>query len=295
MKNITKESAEVLKVLSYYQVFRHPLRFEEIHKLLLIPISKEDLQEVIDQLQYEKKIYFHKDHYCLVDDQGIVERRIQGEQLTATLIPKAKKIGKLISRFPFVRFVGISGSLSKGFADAKTDFDFFIVTAKNRLWITRSILHLFKKLAYLVNMQKCFCMNYFIDDTDLEIEDKNIFVMYEIATLIPVYNSSYYNKFKTSNHWVRQMLPQFEYKKSNISDRKSIIKTIAETCLHILPLNMLNRWLMKLTDYKWKRKWRKANYPMEDYDLAFRTRINISKNHPKNHQKLLLTKLSDFL
>lgn len=289
------ESTEVLKVLSYYNVFRHPLKFEEIHKLILISISKEELKETLDHLIYNEKVFYIKGYYSLSSDSNHIQRRVNGEKLANNLLPKAKRIAGLIALFPFVRFVGISGSLSKAYADENSDFDYFIITAKNRLWIARTILHLFKKITFMFNKQKCFCMNYFIDDSDLEIEDKNIFVLYELATLIPVYNSSYYWKFKNSNYWVKQMLPQFDYRKQEISDRKPIIKSITETCMSILPLNYLNRLLMKITDLKWRRKWKKANYPMQDYDLAFRTRINISKNHPKNHQKLLLTKLSDFL
>jgi len=45
---------------------------------------------------------------------------------------------------------------------------------------------------------------------------------------------------------------------------------------------------MKLTDTWWRYKWRKKNYPMQDYDLAMKTRIYVSKNHPANYQKKVL-------
>lgn len=291
----TSLQREIFKVLTYFQVFKHPLRIDEIYIYINIKIELNTLREALNDLINNKEIYLIKEHYCLYDDVILVDNRIAGELKAKILLVKATRIGRLLSFFPFVRFVGISGSLSKGYADEHTDFDYFIITSTNRLWICRTILHLFKKFSFLLNRQKYFCMNYFIDESSLDLEDKNIYVMYEIATMIPVYNKESYDKFIKANYWVKQKLPQFDYSYNDIYKHNSIIKLIFEKALGLVPLNRLNRLLMKMTDYKWKRKWRKADYPAEDYEHAFRTRINISKNHPKNYQKLLLKKLSDFL
>ncbi len=268
---------------------------EEIHLLLLVKISKEELDEQLECLLGEGKIFKYKKYFMLDNDKSMVQKRIEGELCANKVIPKAKGVGTFLSYFPFVRFVGISGSLSKGYADENSDFDFFIVTAKNRLWVCRTLLHLFKKATFIFNKQKYFCMNYFVDETAMHIADNNIYAMYEITSLIPVYNAEVYNRFISQNKWVSARLPQFIPKQHNVKSHNNILKSVVEFGLHILPLSSLNQVLMKLTDNKWKKKWNKANYPMEEYDLAFRTRINISKNHPKNHQKSVLNKLSHFL
>jgi hypothetical protein len=285
---------EVLKVLAYFDIFMHPLSSDEILRFLPISATENEVLERLNQLQDQKKVYCLNKYYSLREEKIMEEKRTEGERKANELLKKAFKAGGLISRFPFVRFVGISGSLSKGYADQKTDFDFFIVTASNRLWICRTFLHLFKKLTFLVNKQNYFCMNYFIDETNLEIEDKNIFVLYEIATLLPVYNAAVYDSFISQNKWVMEQLPQFNPNKKEIPYATPQLKKFMELILGIFPLQLLNRAFMKVTDFKWRRKWEKAKYPMEDYGLAFRTRINISKNHPKNYQKLILKHLSDF-
>ena len=58
----------------------------------------------------------------------------------------------------------MSGSLSKHFADEKSDIDFFIITSANRLWIARTCMHLFKKVSYIAGKQHWFCMNYYVDE-----------------------------------------------------------------------------------------------------------------------------------
>jgi hypothetical protein len=283
---------EILKVLTYFGIFRHPLLLDEILSLLLTTTSKNELLNELLILVNQELISEKNGYYFLGNDVSSIQKRLIGEVKAANILPKAKKVGILISYFPFVRFVGISGSLSKGYADDKTDYDYFVITSKNNLWICRSILHLFKKLTFLAGKQHCFCMNYFVDESAIEIKDKNIFAMYEITSLIPVYNSAVYSNFTESNIWVKNKLPQFNYKKFEIKNHNNLIKRAIEIILSVFPLSIINKALMKITDYKWKRKWTKEKYPMNEYDLAFRTRINISKNHPKNHQKFVLSKLS---
>ncbi len=292
--NHTDLRNEILKVVSYYALFKHPLLMDEIYRLLQIKTEREVFDICFNEMLADGYLYMHHNYYSTIDEANLVTKRVMGEKKAAELMPKAILCARFISIFPFVKFVGISGSLSKCYADTKTDFDFFIVTSTNRLWICRTLLHLFKKCTFVINRQHYFCMNYFIDESSYAIEDKNLFVRYELAHLVPVYNSENYQKLMLANAWVKSEMPQFMFYEKALTNYQSVLKTIAEICLRILPLNKLNTFLMRLTDNKWRRKWKYANYPMEDYELAFRTRINISKNHPMNHQKSILTQLSKF-
>lgn len=284
----------ILKVLHYYAIFKHPLKSEELIQYLQIKSACESFDAALHMLIDTGKVFQLDIYYSTENNSNFVTKRVNGENKAAALLPKAMRCGRIIAKFPFVRFVGISGSLSKGYADEKTDFDFFIITSKNRLWIARTFLHLFKKITFLFNREKYFCMNYFIDETQMEIEDKNIFVQFELATLLPVYNQNLYLQFIEQNQWVRNNMPQFEFTRKANYNGANKLKTFIEICMRMLPLDRLNRFLMTITDNKWRRKWEKAKYPMEDYELAFRTRINVSKNHPMNYQKLILSKLSEF-
>ncbi len=116
----------------------------------------------------------------------MVKRRQQGNLRAEQLLPKAMKIGRFLSVFPYVRGIGISGSLSKMYAHEKADFDFFIITKANRLWIARTFMHLFKKLTFLTGKQHYYCMNYYLDEKALKLRDQNIYTAVEAITLIPV-------------------------------------------------------------------------------------------------------------
>ena len=85
--------------------------------------------------------------------------------------------------FPFVRGVFLSGSISKGFMSESDDIDYFIITAPGRLWLTRTLLILFKKI-FLFNSFRNFCLNYFIDSENLYIPEHNRYTATEIVFLI---------------------------------------------------------------------------------------------------------------
>jgi hypothetical protein len=191
-----------------------------------------------------------------------------------------------------VKFVGISGSLSKGYASEDSDFDFFILTSENRLWICRTILHLFKKMTFLFGQQHRFCMNYFVDVSRPELEEKNIYTAIELSSLIPVAGSDIYKILMQRNSWVKKFLPNRyqPFYKSTITDRNFLGKGLLEL-LFSLGGNVMNTRLMHFTDKRWRKKWTKKHFVKEDYELAFKTTLYHSKNHPGNHQKKMLEQL----
>jgi hypothetical protein len=289
MEQITQD-IEPLVLLKYFSIFRHPLTLEELLRFSSDRETSEGLAQYLLDLERAGTIKQVEGYYFYDGDESCLHKRREGERKAAALIPRAKAIGRMIALFPFVKFVGISGSLSKGYANDTTDFDFFIVTSRNTLWICRTMLHLVKKMSFLFKKQHWFCMNYFIDDQHLELEEQNIFTQIELSTLIPVYNTDMYHLLLLKN---KKNLPNLGNLPVRIQYTPQLGKYIDQ---YNEPANKwwspLNRFFMKLTDRKWRKKWQKRGYPQEDYALAFKTTPHISKNHPKNYQKLILKQLN---
>ena len=97
--------------------------------------------------------------------------------------------------------------MSKFYASENPDIDYFIITDPDRLWIARSLLHLFKKLTFITGHQHFYCMNYFIDTKALEITHPNLYSAIEVATLLPVYNIEMLRQFFIANAWAWEFLP----------------------------------------------------------------------------------------
>jgi predicted nucleotidyltransferase len=256
------------------------------------------LQNLYDHTEFEialqalvnnSSIFKLDEFYSLQNNYAIVNRRITGNNKAQQLLQNAEKIISLLSKFPFVRGIAVSGSISKNFADNRSDIDLFIITSPNRLWIARTFLHCFNKLTFLVNKQHFFCMNYFVDEDHLEIAEKNIYTATEIATLIPLQGNSVFKKFYSRNAWIKMYLPN---KYMRVSTEKKIketwIKWLIESVLNNCPGNMLDNMLMKITSKRWLKKTPDRKLNTRDIVLEMSATKSCAKPDPKNFQNKII-------
>src|SRR5580700_11330519 len=198
---------DILATLAYFNLFDYPLRKSEIFIFLGHCDDFPEFECGLRELQNESAIFKIGEFYSLHNNYSLASRRYRGNEKATVMLRKADKAASILSAFPFVRGIAVSGSLSKYFADENTDIDFFIITSANRLWIARTFLHIFKKFTYLLNMQDLFCMNYFIDEAELGIIEKNIYTATEIATILPLSGSKIFDAFFKANTWARSFFP----------------------------------------------------------------------------------------
>jgi hypothetical protein len=280
----------VIKTLLYFDIFNYPLKDKEVfHFLGMNSISGKDVTEVLENLVKNSYLFRFGEIYCLHPERSIVDRRLKGNETAKRFLPLAKEKAKLIAKFPFIRAVMASGSLSKGYMDEKSDLDFFIVTAPGRLWIARTLLVLYKRL-FLGNSHQYFCVNYFVDENHLQIEEKNLFTATEIATVIPLYNAACYERLQHENSWVRKIFPNYE--PMSLTDVEPYaLNGFRKNCERFIDLlgNWLEQWCMHLHTKRLKRIYEKS-YDTADFNVAFKSKKYTSKNHPNNYQKKVITK-----
>ncbi len=279
---------QVLNTLLYFDIFNYPLKASEIFKFLKTKLNTmQDVDRSLNDLADRKYVFRFGDFYCMQNSEEPVKRRIKGNAEAEKWMHVAFKKAQFISRFPFVRAVLASGSLSKGYMDEKSDLDFFIVTAPGRLWIARTLLVLYKRV-FLLNSHKQFCVNYFVDSEHLEIEEKNLFTATELITLVPLYDYGLYRSILKSNPWVTGFFPNFRPPiPGEGSDRRPHrLKRLSEFLL--MPVAQgLDRFFMAITLRRWKKMYG-SRYSRADFAIAFKTRRYVSKNHPNHYQKKIL-------
>ena len=278
-------SQSALKALLYYDIFQYPLTSKEVfHFMSTNHVTHEEVVETLNDLSAKGYIFERDKFYSVRDSKELIERRVKGNNEAQKWIHPAERQAKLIYSFPFVRAVMVSGSLSKNYMDDKSDLDFFIITAPQRLWIARTLLIIYKKIV-LFNSHKYFCVNYFIDNDHLEIEEKNIFTATELATLIPLCGNPYYEDLFERNKWLKNFLPNHQLKpiNNNLPIQNNFKKTIERT-IDFLGGSRWDTFFMDLTNRRWRRMY-SNKYSNEDFKIAFKTNKYASKNHPKYYQK----------
>lgn len=284
---------DVVKTLLYFDLFEYPLTIVEIK--LFSQFSLEEIQLALKNLIEKKHIYKLHNFYATTQKTCRIERREKGNKKAREILKKAKKVSKLISQFPFVEGVFVSGSLSKGYFGEDDDIDYFIVTSPNRLWIARTLLVAYKKI-FLFNSKKYFCVNYFMSSNALRIEEQNRFTATEFTTLIPMSGNGIYQKLQQENPWVLDYFPNYDQEKKSNPIKRKTLKRISEYLLNGKIGNGLEKKFMKITKNHQQKKFKQLQ--KTDFDIAFKGNKNTSKHHPDNHQKrvikLLNEKISSF-
>jgi hypothetical protein len=266
------------------------LKLDEIYNFY----PHKDREKVETELNYllEKSIIFKVGDYYLTDcDPECIEKRQRGNAMAAGALIKAEDKAAFISKFPFVEAVGVSGSLSKGYYDDKSDIDFFVITKPNKVWIARTFLMLYKKI-FLLNSRKYFCINYFMSAADLEVQEKNRFTATEIRTLIPFQGKKALTEFYKSNGWVSSMFGAFCPGLDNIPNiKKPLPVKLAEVILDNKLGDLLDHAFKSVTLQFWTVKFRKME--RDDFKVALKSTKNVSKHHPLNFQKKVILSLND--
>lgn len=290
---LSERASAAIRTLLYFDIFRYPLTAEEI--AYAIPGEKPSLLEVrrtLSQLVKDGLIRQRDGFYFVGTDDSIVPRRQRGNALAELRLAKARQVSRFIGKFPFVRAVMVSGSLSKHYMEPDSDIDYFIVTKPGRLWIARTMLILYKKL-FLRNSRKNFCVNYFVDTDHLEIEDKNAFTATECAWLLPTYNAQVYREFRAANAWADAWYPNFGPRDTGAchAENRSWIRRAGEFLLSGAPGRWLDTWCLRRTLKRWEKKF--PHFDQRKFEVTLRSRKYVSKHHPADYQARVIGKLNE--
>ncbi|WP_293896004.1 nucleotidyltransferase domain-containing protein [Flavobacterium sp.] len=280
---------ETLKTILYFSIFRYPLKIEEIHSYTNY-IHLSETENELQHLIAEKILSKVDEFYVYGSDLDSVTKRLRGNLRAKKALVKAYQKSKLISKFPYVEAVGISGSLSKGYYDEESDIDFFVITKPNKLWICRTLLMLYKKI-FLLDSRKYFCVNYFVSSNQMEIEEKNRFTATELKTLIPMHGKTIFEQFYNSNKWVNEYFSKFEPQINTVSDTpKTFFSRLIELTFNTKIGSVSDSVFKVITLKKWKSKFHFMNE--EDFKIALKTTRTVSKHNPSNFQKKVILSLN---
>ncbi|MBL6964564.1 MAG: hypothetical protein ISR55_12130 [Bacteroidetes bacterium] len=294
--SLTKNEQSLIKMLLYYDVFDHPLTKDELNNSFNSN-SGASMEENLSRLSELNMIDSVDGYYYLSGKRNLVNERREEELALGKYLRIARLMTKIIASCPFVKGVSLSGSISKGRIYKRSDIDFFIIAEKGKLYISRTLLTLFKKI-FLFNSYKYFCLNYFVDTASLEFKNQNRYAATETITLIPTYNDPLFDQLIAANKWVEALFPSFKRKDSRyvIPNRIRPLKWIFEFLLRNSFGNWIDNFLMKQTDKYRRRKF--AFMQIENYDHSFQTSKSVSRHHPDNfHNNAMINfirKLEEF-
>lgn len=231
-------------------------------------ISK--IKEILEKSGKLKESISHKNgFYFLRWRDDLIEVRKERYLLAEKKYRKLLKIAKILAHLPFVKSIAVADGLSYSNSKKEDDIDLFIITAKNRIWLVRFlsilVLKLFRARPTLANKKDKICLSFFISEEALNLNRimlpekgglPDVYFIYWLAWLYPIYDEGIWQKFIEANSWIRNHLPNY-FSQEPILRRKIVLKPIGRFSkrfcekIHLGVFNDLSekfhRWLqMKL-------------------------------------------------
>lgn len=139
-------------------------------------------------------------------------RRISNSKLLL-----AKRLLKKISWTPWIKYIGVSGSVGFMTANEGDDIDVFIVSAAGRLWLTRLLDSVIlglpgqKRRVGGKKVTNKLCINYYVSEERLEFRKRDFFTALELVNLRGVFNEKFINRIYSENKWIRRFFPGLRF------------------------------------------------------------------------------------
>jgi hypothetical protein len=126
--------------------------------------------------------------------------------------------------------LAVTGSAAAGNAEKTADIDIFVISAKDRVWLTRGFTALILKLLNMYSKNGeagKICPNLFVDEKSLAWpkEKQNLYVARDCVTMLPLVDrDNTYFKFMDKNPWIADHFAHFksDYKPPRKADRNTV-------------------------------------------------------------------------
>jgi hypothetical protein len=197
----------ILRTLLYSDLFDYPLTPAEVaHYLIGQPGTADEVRTCLGQSRWlADRVIWIGGYLALRGREALIARRLDRAATSDLLWQRARRFVRVLSVFPFVRMIAVTGSLAMQNSDAHDDIDVLIVTAPDRVWLTRAL-----SIALVYAGKLCgdtLCPNYVISERALALERHTLFVAHEFAQMVPVYGLAVYDRMRAVNPWVQCVLP----------------------------------------------------------------------------------------
>lgn len=250
---LSKCEKSVYKTLSYFAIFNYPVSLYRLATFLISdePYTVSQLQSALKTLQQAKIVTEHKGLYSLKGGKKVdtVARCL----LSLEALRQAGAVSEVLSKIPWIKLLCVTGSCAAFNKEETGDIDVFIVSARNRVWLTRLFTVLVLKVLNIYRTDTSYvnklCPNLIVAEDAMSWEhDKNVFVAHEICAMHPVLDrENTYFKFLSQNLWVRSYFPNFMFSPvaAEGESKPAFLLDYVETALMKLQLLYMKRHLTK--------------------------------------------------
>jgi hypothetical protein len=268
----------VLRTVLYYDIFRHPLAVEE-----LAWMAAGDPGVALAALEGRLE---RRGRWVYRAGRGAtVEARLARAKKAEKLWPAARRAGRILAGFPWVRAVLVTGGLSKNSVGDDADVDFMLVVEPGRVWTAKSALQAFRRVMP-DPVRECFCTNYLIAADRLAVDEHDVYTAMELATAVPLHGAATCAALLDANPWARRFVPGLGWSRARAVRAPTHAPSPLARVVEPLVGATAERWSLRTWDRYWNRK-----YDFLDEATRaqrFKRRADVSTNHLHDFRQWVL-------
>ncbi|MCL5003881.1 MAG: hypothetical protein M1352_01265 [Patescibacteria group bacterium] len=212
---------EILKTVLYFDIFDYPLSLAEIARFLhaKIPVPFVEVEVSLRNLVNRDELEGFGGYYFIKGRRDLVDKRQRRRLISEKKVRSVAAYLNIIFRLPWIKMVALTGAVAMFNSEESGDVDVLIVTARNRLWLSRMIIFLFLEFVGRKRNDKkrpssrSICINVWCDENNLAVpkEEHDLVLAHEVAQVRVLYNrGKTYERFLEANLWLNNFLPNWK-------------------------------------------------------------------------------------
>ncbi len=244
---------------------------DQLYTYLRVKMPRIEFDSVLDDLFSQNLI---SEYNGFIYSQKLQVKHEQRRQWSQAINQKYKFYIKIIALLPWTRFIGLTGSNSFESCSQDDDLDIFIISRKDRLWLSYLYIIIVCKL---FRKRRVLCVNYLVDENNLSLSKKTYYTGVQLMQMIPVYNEMFKQKIIEANPWIVECLPNLngQYKTNQFYPDKTIGKS---------GLQIFQGVLQKLNKVIFNKYYRRIAKKYPDYlGSSMILEEGVAKLHHRDH------------
>ena len=251
----------ILFTVAYFSAFDYPLTSFELWRHL---IDRAELKTSVSYLELLRtlkhkplvfKLARKNGFITLKNEVHLIDEHLAKHKLSLGNIKVLKRWAKAFLWLPYIRGIFLTGTLSMKNASAKSDWDILLVFAKKRIWIGRLLvsgtLHLLGKRRHGNKVERRFCLNHYLTENGLILDEHNEFCANFVTFSAPVFGEEEHRKYLSLNEsWIRKFNPCYskdEVLNDTLLIRSSTLSHIRQTLEKIIEFSGIGALVNKIT------------------------------------------------
>lgn len=216
--NINEIERSIFALVLFFDIFDFPLTSFEVWKYLSVTSDLFFVEEILSDLVSSGKIQQQQGFVFLPGRESIIVERLQRYNYAERKFARVAWVARVFKFIPWVKMIAVGNLIGAGNLRDGGDIDIFIITQKNRLWLSRFFCTALMKISRMRprpgDERDKICLSFFVSETALNLEnlllDNDWYLVYWLACLQVIFDRDQsYQKLIKNNQWLKDKLPNW--------------------------------------------------------------------------------------